>query len=128
MDPCQSRRRTLIASLLATALAPSALANSSNRPRVVGYLSSGQNGDALAKELDPLGFVRGKNLRIEVRVHQGSDARKLADAVSELIALGPHALVAFLDTRILALAAATRTIPIVCGLMSDPINLSLIHI
>jgi putative ABC transport system substrate-binding protein len=69
-----------------------------------------------------LGFVEGENLRFELRTHTGSDAGALGEAARELVAARPDVLLAFAPYEISALLEATRTIPIVCGSIPDPVS------
>ncbi|MBW8855238.1 MAG: ABC transporter substrate-binding protein, partial [Bradyrhizobium sp.] len=114
-------RRTLLAALFAAAISPGAFAASTDRMRLVGCLSPWQTPPPLAKTMAAVGFVEGENLRFELRSHMGSDARALGDIARELVATRPDALVAYAPNHISALLAATRTIPIVCGSIPDPV-------
>ena len=89
------------------------------RVRVVGYLSGGGPGERLARPLREFGFEEGRNLRIETRVSNETDATRLNAVAAGMVALRPDALVAF-GPRAVALAGATRSIPIVCAGVPDP--------
>lgn len=95
-------------------------ARASGRPRLVAYLSAGRGPEDLAKPLAALGFLQGKNLRFETRIRREADPAALASTAAELVALRPDAMIAW-SPRVFALAAATRTIPIVCGGVPDPV-------
>jgi putative ABC transport system substrate-binding protein len=121
------RRREFIA-MLGSAAASWPLAARAQQTRVVGVLMNGNSNElplqanvkALAEGLRDLGWVEGKNLRIEVRWNGGNAelARKFA---SELIALKPAAIASASTTNLLALKNATNTIPIVFLQVSDPV-------
>ena len=114
----QPGRRAFLAGL--AALLPTGTAMGAREPvRVVGYLSGGGPGERLARPLREFGFIEGRNLRIETRVFNEADAARLAGVAAEMVALHPDALVAF-GPRAVALAGATRSIPIVCAGVPDP--------
>ncbi len=117
--PCESRRRAL-AALLAAAVAPRAMAQAPERTRTVGLLTMGQGAKFLSLAMAQHGWIEGKNLRFEVR-RIGKDAVG-ADALAvELVRSGVDVLVGQGVPLVLALHRATRTIPIVCGGISDPV-------
>lgn len=117
-------RRDFIAALSLSALAPAALAQS--RPvKVVGYLSGGAPPDDLTRAMAQEGLVLGRDFRFEIRSPPNWEPATLARAAAELVAANPDALVAWQGNRVLALAAATRTIPIVCAGMPDPVGAGL---
>jgi putative ABC transport system substrate-binding protein len=115
-------RRAFVGGLLAAALAPRALAQPGSRVYVIGYLSGGQGPEWLAKVLGERGYVVGRNLRIETRIPPDWNPDTLAKAAAELVALRPDVLYAIMGNRVGALAAATRTIPIVTGGVPDPVG------
>lgn len=116
------RRRAALALLLAAAIAPGALAQPRDRVRRIGYLSGGANSpEFLAKPLADLGWVEGKNLLYEIRVVP-ADPPELAAVAAELARQEVDVLLAYLTPRVEALANATRTIPIVCGIAPDPVG------
>jgi putative ABC transport system substrate-binding protein len=89
--------------------------------RRLGYLSDGDSDEGLARALAPLGWVAGQNLRIETRV---ADKVEAYDAAArELVATNPDVLVTVSGARVAALLRASRTIPIVTGMVSDAVAL-----
>jgi putative ABC transport system substrate-binding protein len=72
-------------------------------------------------ELAKLGWVEGRNLRIDFRFSGGNVDRTRANAV-ELVSLGPDVIVALDNPSIVAAKSATSTIPIVFVTVSDPIK------
>jgi putative ABC transport system substrate-binding protein len=70
--------------------------------------------------LSELGYVEGHNLTIEWRSIVGSRER-IAEAVAELVALNVDAIVVTGVTPVRAAQDATRTIPIVFVMLSDPV-------
>src|SRR5687767_1051021 len=88
-----SRRRVLI---LAAAL--------------VGFLAGGEQVQQIVKRLAELGYVEGRNLRVESTA--AANTRALPEAAGQLLHREPHVLVAE-GPAVTALAAFTQTIPIV---------------
>src|SRR5689334_22143969 len=88
------------------------------RIRVVGYLSSsaepGGRHQAFREDLQKLGWVEGKNLRIEFRFGAG-DTRRLAALADEIVKLKPDVIVCQSTPAVAAARSATRNMPIVMG-------------
>ena len=76
---------------------------------------------ALREGLAALGWIEGRNLRIDVRFAPGDLARLRAQP-KELVRLTPDAVVAHGSAGLVAARDATRTIPIVFVLVQDPIG------
>ncbi len=76
---------------------------------------------ALRQELEKLGWVEGRNIRIEQR-WTGGDAERLRAYTAELVASAPDVIVANPTPSVAALKEATRNIPIVFALVSDPVS------
>ena len=124
------KRREFIALLgAAAAWPPAALAQHSEGMRHISVLSSlaesdaeGQAWDAaFRKRLVELGWVDGRNIRIDYRWGAGSVDR-LRLFAKELVELSPDALVTISTPATAALQAETRTIPIVFAWVSDPVG------
>jgi putative ABC transport system substrate-binding protein len=81
---------------------------------------------AFADALGRLGWVEGKNIRIDYRFAAGDPALYTAYA-AELVGLAPDAILASPGTVATALREQTRTIPIVFVLMPDPVGLGLVQ-
>jgi putative ABC transport system substrate-binding protein len=77
--------------------------------------------DAFREELRKLGYVDGKNLTIDRRGAEGHNER-LASLMSELMALGPDAIVAVAVPATAAAQRATSTTPIVMWGTNDPVG------
>lgn len=122
MDSFRARRRALLAALAMAGLSPPVAGQGQGRPKVLGYLSGGAKPAGVAKMLAAEGFVEGRNLRIETQVPPNWEAATLRRAAEALVALRPDALLAWHGNRVGALAAATRTIPIVAGGVPDPVG------
>jgi putative tryptophan/tyrosine transport system substrate-binding protein len=73
---------------------------------------------AFLQELQQLGWIDGRNVKIEYRFDTG-DVRK---AAAELLTLSPEVLLASTTPVVAALQQATRTVPIVFAQVADPIS------
>ena len=126
-------RRELIAGLGSAALAwPNAARAQKPATPVVGYLSGTSPDDSIdivadfRRGLAETGYVEGRNVAIEYRWLQGRYDRiptMLGDLVERRVAV-----IAVTNTTTAALAAkaATRTIPIVFAVGSDPVAIGLV--
>jgi putative ABC transport system substrate-binding protein len=124
------KRREFITLLGGAAAWPVATrAQQSERVRLIGVLMAFAEGDPAAQsdvagfrdELKKLGWMEGKNLRIELRWGAG-DADRIKTFAKELVDLRPDAILGQTTPVIGALARETRTIPIVFAVVSDPIG------
>jgi len=126
------RRRNALAfagaAVLSVTWLRAALAQQSERLRRIGlFMSLGADDPedrariaAFRQALAGLGRIEGRNIQIDIRWRM-ADSDRLARAAAELVALSPDVIVATGDT-IGAVQQATRTIPIVFVLISDPVN------
>jgi putative ABC transport system substrate-binding protein len=124
------RRREFIAlfSSAATAWPLAAHAQQSDVP-LIGVLLAQVESDliyqrrlaAFREVLQKLGWVDGRNMRIEVRFGAG-DSDRMAAVAAELVKTKPDVLFAGSSTPLAHLQQATRTIPIVFAGVSDPIG------
>jgi putative ABC transport system substrate-binding protein len=106
-----------------------ASAQQPERMRRIGMLTGLADEDALTKarfgallqELQKLGWIEGRNVRIDTRAGAGNPAtiRKYA---AELVSLAPEVIVASGATPVASLLEATRTIPIVFANVVDPMG------
>ncbi len=125
------RRRDFIALLSAAAIVcPRAvIAQPTDRIRRIGVLMGLAETDpqqqlevvALTRELQKLGWVDGRNVRIDYRWGAG-DTYRMWESAKELVRLQPDVIVAHTTPAVAALAQETRTIPIVFVLVSDPVG------
>jgi putative tryptophan/tyrosine transport system substrate-binding protein len=116
------RRREFIAGLGSAGVWPlAAWAQRAERVRRVGVLWDGPgNNDpqvqplvaALRAEVGKLGWVEGRNLRMDYRFDGGDPSRRLTYA-EELVNLGPDVIFAFTGSAARAVQRATQVIPIV---------------
>jgi putative ABC transport system substrate-binding protein len=124
------KRRDVLALFGVAAAWPlAALAQQSEKMRRIGVLSSLAETDAEAqawdaafrKRLVELGWIDGRNIRIDYRWGAGSVDR-LRLFARELVQLNPDALVTISTPATAALQTETRTIPIVFAWVSDPVG------
>jgi putative tryptophan/tyrosine transport system substrate-binding protein len=125
------RRREFIRLFVSTTVAWSltARAQQTEQVRRIGVLSNTGESDpeaqsmvaALHQALRELGWVEGRNTRIDHRWAAGN-AAWLADFAKQLVALQPDVLVAHTSVPVIALRKETTTIPIVFVQVADPIG------
>jgi putative ABC transport system substrate-binding protein len=124
------RRREFIALLAGAAAWPvAAHAQQDARVQRVGLLMPFGEADPEAQArlqmfrqgLADLGWVEGRNLRLDVRWAGADVAREQSDA-RELVLLAPEVILAPATTVVRALRDATRTIPIVFVNVADPVT------
>jgi ABC-type uncharacterized transport system substrate-binding protein len=124
------RRRdciTLLGSVAAWPLA--ARAQQSERMRSIGVLLPAAPDDpvfqariaAFHQELALLGWIIGRNVRIDTRWATTNPAEIRRNA-TELVALAPDVILSTGDSTVPPLLEATRTVPIVFPVASDPIG------
>ena len=83
--------------------------------------SSGHLVDAFTQGLNGLGYVEGKNILIERRYAQGQLDR-LSALAAELASLNVDVILAATGSAALATQKASKTIPIVFALVTDPVG------
>ena len=124
------KRRAFITLLGGAAAWPlAARAQPTDQKRRVGVLmhmsenhAEGQARVAAFREgLQELGWIDGRNLRLEVRWGVG-DAERIRRFAAELVALRADVIFASASTTVAALQKATRTVPIVFAAVIDPIG------
>ena len=122
-------RRYFIIGTVATAVLPLAHAQQAEKARRVGVLISNPENDptsrafvtAFAEALKHLGWVEGKNIRVDDRF-AANDPTLFNTYATELVGLSPDALLASNTPAVAALLQQTRTIPIVFVLVIDPVG------
>jgi putative ABC transport system substrate-binding protein len=127
------RRRDFV-TLLGTAVAhPVVARGQADRMRRLGVLMSNPSGheEALARikalefGLLKLGLAQGRNLVIDYRFNVSRPA-EVESAVSDVLGLGPDAILAHTPATLAALQRATRTVPVIFVQASDPVALGLV--
>jgi putative ABC transport system substrate-binding protein len=81
---------------------------------------------AFAHELGRLGWVEGKNIRIDYRFAAG-DPALLKTYASELVGPSPQVILASTPQAVAAVRQQTKTIPIVFALVTDPVGQGLVQ-
>jgi ABC-type uncharacterized transport system substrate-binding protein len=126
------RRRDFITILGGTAVAwpLAAQAQQSNTMRRIGVLMSYPETDpdaqsflaAFRKGLRNLGWMEGRNLRLDTRWTVPGDTEAMQRFAKELVTPAPDLLLGHTTTATAALLQQTRTIPIVFAFVSDPVG------
>ena len=130
------RRREFIAALGGSAAWPVVARAQQQQPVKVwrvGYLTPASTVDqvsvalfdAFRLKLQDLGYVDGKNLRLDVRRAEGDYAR-LPILAAELVSLAPDVIVATSSPATAAVQRATASIPTVMAAINDPIGLGFV--
>jgi ABC-type uncharacterized transport system substrate-binding protein len=129
------RRREFITLLGGAAVAwpLAAHAQQGERMRRIGIISPASSNDshyqvrigAFLQELQQLGWIIGRNMRIDTRWTEGNadDTHKYA---AELVALTPDAILATGVSTVGPLLQLTRTVPVVFPAASDPVAAGLV--
>ena len=120
------RRREFIG-LIGGAAVAWPVAARAQQTRTIGILMNGAAGepviqsnlDAFVAGLKALGWVDGRNLRVEYRWNGGNRERARTYA-EELVKLAPDVILSASTTNLLALRRATSSIPVVFLQVSDP--------
>jgi putative ABC transport system substrate-binding protein len=124
------KRREFIALVGAAAAWPFAVrAQQPERVRRIGLLQGAGAGDldlqaafaAFVQALQQLGWIDGRNMRIDHRLGAG-DADNIRKHAAELAALAPDVIVASGSAPLGPLLQATRTVPIVFLFVIDPVG------
>jgi ABC-type uncharacterized transport system substrate-binding protein len=124
-------RTTLLAALLLGLCAP--IISDAQQPgqiRRIGVLMGFAQSDpqaqarvaAFREALQTLGWVGGRNVRIDVRWATTSDVPAMQRLAKELVALQPDVLISHNTPTTATLVQHTRAIPIVFAVVSDPIG------
>jgi putative ABC transport system substrate-binding protein len=126
------RRRAFITLLGGAAAAWPLAARAQQRERVrrIGVLTNLPSDDAEAQlrnaaflqGLQELGWMVGRNLRIDFRWVTPGDAGRLREYAAELVALAPEVILAVGVTSVVELQQTTRTMPMVFVQVSDPVG------
>jgi len=110
---------------IATVWASGTIAQRSEPVRRIGALSSsggfGQTGASVFSELEKLGWLEGRNVHIEKRLH-GGDPDRMRYYAAELVKLSPDVILAFSAVEAKVLQQETSTIPIVFVVGIDPVS------
>jgi putative ABC transport system substrate-binding protein len=127
------RRREFIAAVGGAAAWPLvARAQQGERVRRIGVIMALEGDDpqmrarlaAFRAGLQQLGWVEGRNLRIDVRSNSG--AQNIRKNIAELIALAPDVLLSAGIASLGPLLQATRSLPVVFVNVTDPVGAGLI--
>jgi putative ABC transport system substrate-binding protein len=102
------------------------------RMRRIGWLSSAVESDpvnpnfsAFTRALAGLGWIVGRNVRIDLR-RAGGDPNRMRTIAQELVGLQPDIMLAATTPATVALQRETRTIPIIFANVGDPVASGLV--
>lgn len=119
------RRLLTVAAVAIAMLAPPAVL-AQDSIRTIGILALGNPNPAtfisdFKAQLAELGYVDGRNVKLEIRSAEGQAAR--LDALArELVAMKVDVLVPYQTPAVTAAKAATREVPIVMASVADPVG------
>ena len=92
---------------------------------LMGYAETdpdAQANEAFREGLQKLGWVDGRNIRIDTRWPIPADLESMQRFARELVALEPDVLLSHITPTTAALLKHTHTIPIVFATVSDPVG------
>ena len=117
--------------LLLGAAQVAAAEQASGKVHRIGVLSGGSRPSpaapsALREGLRELGWVDGKNIVLELRYAEGKQER-LPELAADLVNLKVDVIVTFGSPAAVAAKKATSTIPIVLGVIGDPVAIGLVR-
>jgi putative ABC transport system substrate-binding protein len=125
------KRREFIGLLGGAAAWPvCASAQESERVRRIGILNAGEALDspdvqarigAFMQEMQQLGWIEGRNLRIDRRAGLG-DSDEIRKYAAELVALAPDVILVIGTATMAPMLQATRSVPIVFVSVADPVG------
>jgi putative ABC transport system substrate-binding protein len=127
------RRREFIALLGGAAVAQpfAARAQVSTKRPLIAFLSSVSKErnlrmiDSFLQGLQQLNFIEGRDFEFVYRSAEGHLDR-LPSLAKEVVDLGPNVILATVTPAVVSVAALTKTIPIVCPFLADPVGRGLI--
>ena len=128
------RRREFITLLGGAAIAQpfAAHAQVSTKRSVIAFLSSVSKErnlrmiNAFLKGLQQLDFIEGRDFEFAYRSAE-AHLDRLPSLAKEVVDLRPNVILATVTPAIVSVAALTKTIPIVCPFLADPVRLGLIE-
>ena len=80
---------------------------------------------AFRKALQELGWVEGRNMRIDTR--WGVDNDRIRKNAAELVALAPDVILANAPPSVMALQQVTQNLPIVFVGVTDPVGMGIVQ-
>jgi putative ABC transport system substrate-binding protein len=122
------KRRSFITLLGGAAAWPLAARGQSAGPRRVGVLMGGDESDPIVKDrlvafrqgLEELGWIEGRNLRLDMRWAAG-DPQRMQTLAKELVDLKPDVILVNTPAATKAMQRQTQTIPLIFAGVGDPV-------
>jgi putative ABC transport system substrate-binding protein len=81
--------------------------------------------DTFRQTLDDLGYIEGKNVRFEYRYSKGHN-EQLPELANDLVGLNVDVILTWGTDAVLAAKQATTTIPVVMGVIGDPLGTGIV--
>jgi putative tryptophan/tyrosine transport system substrate-binding protein len=81
--------------------------------------------DTFRQALDDFGYIEGKNVRFEYRYSKGRN-EQLPELANDLVGLNVDVILTWGTDAVLAAKQATTTIPIVMGVIGDPLGIGIV--
>ena len=81
---------------------------------------------ALTEGMKQFGWIEGQNFRFEVRASPGGGVEGFRRGAAELVAMQPDVIIGLTPGAAIALRDATTKIPIVFGIVDDPVKRGLV--
>jgi putative tryptophan/tyrosine transport system substrate-binding protein len=122
-------RRVLLAASAGLAALPAKAAERTGPFRACFFASGAEITpwiDAFTAEMAKLGYVIGNNWRFD-KVNVGGDAKRIPEAVTEVLALHPDVILTTATPTLMALANQQAKSPVVFVIGSDPIKLGIVQ-
>jgi ABC-type uncharacterized transport system substrate-binding protein len=124
------RRREFIISLVGAAATPFVARAQQDRVRRIGVLMAHKEGDpefqdylsAFRQGLQKLGWIEGRNVRIDARWGALNDADIRQNSAKELLALQPDIILTQNTPPTASMVQQTRTVPVVLVVVADPVG------
>src|SRR3984893_12057764 len=89
---------------------------------LMGYPEAPSEFASFVQELQKLGWAEGRNLRTDIRWGIPADPESMHRFAKELVALQPDLILSQSTPATAALLQETRTIPVIFGIVADPIG------
>jgi putative tryptophan/tyrosine transport system substrate-binding protein len=89
------------------------------------FVVHGQALDAFLEGMRTLGYIEGRDFKMDYRWREGH-LERMSMLAKELVGSKPDLILAAIMPAVVAARAVTEKIPIVCPLLADPVRLGLV--